>query len=363
MAANNNQERKKNRGSKKFSIICCCISVGVVILLFLSCCFVHKYFVCHLQTDEVFDTSHGLKFDEKLMAQIDSLDGNGNYQDTVALKQEVRQLKRLTKYVIDRESNYQMEIDLIIDKYSQWTGYWLSIIGCVLTLFTLLLALLNYRSNDDNTKKIDKAVEDCKCEMDGIKKRYDDFVHSIQRSVDDNAEKSKNAVEGCKKAIEKMGCEYDKLVHDMNLSVYQNKLSCISACLSSFPDAFSLTPNDERQRFIRMFLRMLNEEYSDFTYDFERLKNCLNCKREIGKKTDLRKEIGYVYLVWCDISIAVNHAMYDFTRPEQNMAFDGLKEVLSTVITDYHDRKINDENIVGTMHTVLDAINKLLGVL
>lgn len=327
MAANNNQERKKNRGSKKFSIICCCISVGVVILLFLSCCFVHKYFVCHLQTDEVFDTSHGLKFDEKLMAQIDSLDGNGNYQDTVALKQEVRQLKRLTKYVIDRESNYQMEIDLIIDKYSQWTGYWLSIIGCVLTLFTLLLALLNYRSNDDNTKKIDKAVEDCKCEMDGIKKRYDDFVH------------------------------------DMNLSVYQNKLSCISACLSSFPDAFSLTPNDERQRFIRMFLRMLNEEYSDFTYDFERLKNCLNCKCEIGKKTDLRKEIGYVYLVWCDISIAVNHAMYDFTRPEQNMAFDELKEVLSTVITDYHDRKINDENIVGTMHTVLDAINKLLGVL
>lgn len=327
MAANNNQERKKNRGSKKFSIICCCISVGVVILLFLSCCFVHKYFVCHLQTDEVFDTSHGLKFDEKLMAQIDSLDGNGNYQDTVALKQEVRQLKRLTKYVIDRESNYQMEIDLIIDKYSQWTGYWLSIIGCVLTLFTLLLALLNYRSNDDNTKKIDKAVEDCKCEMDGIKKRYDDFVH------------------------------------DMNLSVYQNKLSCISACLSSFPDAFSLTPNDERQRFIRMFLRMLNEEYSDFTYDFERLKNCLNCKREIGKKTDLRKEIGYVYLVWCDISIAVNHAMYDFTKPEQNMAFDELKEVLSTVITDYHDRKINDENIVDTMHAVLGAINKLLGVL
>lgn len=323
----NNQEKKKDRYGKKFSPICCCISVCVVVLLFFSCCFVYKYFVCHLQTNEVFDTSHGLKFDEKLIAQIDSLDGNGNYQDTVALKQEVRQLKRLIKYVIDRESNYQMEIDLIIDKYSQWTGYWLSVIGCVLTLFTVLQFFLNYRFNENNTEKTDKAVEYCK---DKVK----DFEE-----------------------------KYDKLVHQMKWFIHQNKLSCISMCLSSFPDAFSLTPNEERQNFIRVFMRMLHEEYSDFTYSVERWINSLKDYKYNVDDTNLNKKIGYAYLVWCDISIAVNHAMYDFTKPEQNMAFDSLKSELCIAITMYHNKEINKDNFITKMHNILSEMNNLLGVL
>ena len=326
---NNNPQKENNSWScKKNSIICCCISVGVVILLFFSCCFVCKYFACHLQTDEVFDTSHGLRFDEKLIAQIDSLDESGNYQDSVVLKQEVQQLKRLTQYVIERESNYQMEIDLIIDKYSQWTGYWLSVIGCVLTLFTLLQVFLNYRSNDDNTKKVDKSLDEFRQDSEKTKSRF----------------------------VGLMG----KLIRDTTLSNYQNKLSCISICLSSFPDAFSLTPNAERQKFIRIFVKMLHEEYSDYTNEFERLKNC---KHKTNRKTDLYKQMGYVYFVWCDISVAVNHAMYDFTKPEQNVAFDTLKSKLCIAITMYHNNEINEENICTKMHEILNAMDGLLRVL
>lgn len=334
----NNQEKKKYRYGMKFSLICCCISVCVVVLLFFSCCFVCQYFVCHLQTNEVFDTSHGLKFDEQLIAQIDSLDGNGNYQDTVALKQEVRQLKRLIKYVIDRESNYQMEIDFIIDKYSQWTGYWLSVIGCVLTLFTLLQFFLNYRFNENNIEKIDKAVEYCK-------------------------DKVKNLEEGNEKKAKDIAEKYDKLAHQMKWFIHQNKLSCISVCLSSFPDAFSLTPNEERQKFIRIFMRMLHEEYSDFTYSIEGwIKSLTDYKYNVDD-TNLKKKIGYAYLVWCDISIAVNHAMYDFTKPEQNMAFDSLKSKLCIAITKYHNNKINRYNLIEQMHNILSEMNNLLGVL
>lgn len=353
----NAEKQEKHSRSCKISSIVCHISVVFFILLLLSCCCVRTFFVGYIQKGEVF-TTHDLKFDEKLLDQIDSLDRDSvSYRDTVALKQEVRQLRRLVKYVIDREAKYQMEVDLIIDKYSQWTGYWLSVIGCVLTLFTLLQAFLNYRSNDDNTKKSEKAVQDCQYAVGEVREQYKNLVCDMQLSIGENITKSEKAVLGCRHAIKQIGSKYDDLVRDMQLSVYQNKLSCISTCLSSFPDAFSLTPNEERQKFIRVFLKMLYEEYSDFTNGFDSLRDH-QCKR-----SGVSREIGYAYLVWCDISIAVNHAMYDFKKPEQNRAFDGLKRALGAAITDYHNQEINNDNIVARMRDIRNAMGALLGVL
>ena len=286
--------------------------IGLLIFLFLCV----GSFINHVTTDEVFN-KHGLVFDKELMSQIDSLDSLSCSQDIVELKQEVLQLKKLTKYVIERESKYQMEIDLIIDKYSQWTGYWLSIISCVLTLFTLIQALVNYRTNNESAKN-------CRLAADDIKEKY------------------------------------KQLVKDMESSAHQNKLSCIGVCLSSFPDAFSLTPNEERQKFIRKFMKMLNEEYANFTHDITKLTDLRN---KNGSKLDIRKELDLVYLVWCDISIAVNHAMYDFTRSEQNIAFENLKELLCGAIMDYHDQRINYTNVSCRMIDVMNSIQKLVNVL
>lgn len=288
------------------------VCIGLFIFLFLCV----GSFISHVTTDEVFN-KHGLVFDKELMSQIDSLDSLSCSQDIVELKQEVLQLKKLTKYVIERESKYQMEIDLIIDKYSQWTGYWLSIICCVLALFTLIQALVNYRTNNESAKNCRLAADDIKV-------------------------------------------KYKQLVKDMESSAHQNKLSCISVCLSSFPDAFSLTPNEERQKFIRKFMKMLNEEYANFTHDITKLTDLRN---KNGSKLDIRKELDLVYLVWCDISIAVNHAMYDFTRSEQNIAFENLKELLCGAIMDYHDQRINYTNVSCRMIDVMNSIQKLVNVL
>ena len=176
------------------------------------------------------------RIDEELMAQIEELDSASKAKDLNELREELYQMRKLTKYVVERESKYQMEIDLIIDKYSQWTGYWLSIISCVLTLFTLIQAFINYRTNKESADKSEKTSEKCEKTIENTNTQLREFQDEI-RLFFNRQEK-----------------DFEKTKQSLKLSIYQNKMSCITACLSSFPDAFSLKPNDERQKFIKNFM-------------------------------------------------------------------------------------------------------------
>lgn len=282
------------------------------------------------------------RIDEELMAQIEKLDSVSKAKDLNELSEELHQMRKLTKYVVERESKYQMEIDLIIDKYSQWTGYWLSIISCVLALFTLIQAFINYRTNQENTEKSEKSSEKCENAIKEVEEAMKKFRDDANELLKNNAK------------------DIEKTKQNLKLSIYQNKMSCITACLSSFPDAFSLKPNDERQQFIRNFMRMLNEEYSEFTNYIGNLV-AYNNGPEGGLIT--RKEVNNVYLIWCDIGVAVNQIMFDFSGTEQSMAFSHLRDLLSTTIKEMHEQKINPANVCQKMQDIQQNIDRLVNLL
>ena len=282
------------------------------------------------------------RIDEELMAQIEKLDSVSKAKDLNELSEELYQMRKLTKYVVERESKYQMEIDLIIDKYSQWTGYWLSIISCVLALFTLIQAFINYRTNQENTEKSEKSSEKCENAIKEVEEAMKKFMDDANELLKNNAK------------------DIEKTKQNLKLSIYQNKMSCITACLSFFPDAFSLKPNEERQQFIRNFMRMLNEEYSEFTNYIGNLV-AYNNGPEGGLIT--RKEVNNVYLIWCDIGVAVNQIMLDFTGTEQSVAFSYLKDLLSTTIKEMHEQKINPANVCQKMQDIQQNIDRLVNLL
>lgn len=282
------------------------------------------------------------RIDEELMAQIEKLDSVSKAKDLNELSEELHQMRKLTKYVVERESKYQMEIDLIIDKYSQWTGYWLSIISCVLALFTLIQAFINYRTNQENTEKSEKSSEKCENAIKEVEEAMKKFMDDANELLKNNAK------------------DIEKTKQNLKLSIYQNKMSCITACLSFFPDAFSLKPNEERQQFIRNFMRMLNEEYSEFTNYIGNLV-AYNNGPEGGLIT--RKEVNNVYLIWCDIGVAVNQIMFDFPGTEQSVAFSHLKDLLSTTIREMHEQSINSANVHQKMLDIQQDIDRLVNLL
>ena len=282
------------------------------------------------------------RIDEELMAQIEKLDSVSKAKDLNELSEELHQMRKLTKYVVERESKYQMEIDLIIDKYSQWTGYWLSIISCVLALFTLIQAFINYRTNQENTEKSEKSSEKCENAIKEVEEAMKKFMDDANELLKNNAK------------------DIEKTKQNLKLSIYQNKMSCITACLSFFPDAFSLKPNEERQQFIRNFMRMLNEEYSEFTNYIGNLV-AYNNGPEGGLIT--QKEVNNVYLIWCDIGVAVNQIMFDFPGTEQSVAFSHLKDLLSTTIREMHEQSINSANVHQKMLDIQQDIDRLVNLL
>lgn len=317
-----------------------------VIVIFLVVVPVAIFFY-HIRTKEATN-NHGLIFDEKMLATIDSLESNCIAMDSVKLRQDVGNVKKLTKYLINRESHYQMEIDLIIDKYSQWTGYWLSLIGSVLTLFTIIQVLLNYRMNNQYEKKVKEAI---------------DKSNSTTKEVSDNCNTTINKIkEDNKIEIEKIENTYHENFKKYELSILHNNLSCINACLSTFPDAFSFSPTEERKKFVKTFMSMLSVEYTKFTEYINKLYLSKITKGVYKEETDmpyLSAEMKYVYLVWCDISIAINKASLDYTEAKQTVAFENLKESLSTVIIKYHDGKITSFNIVNHMRLIQKNIEEV----
>ena len=249
------------------------------------------------------------------------------------------------------KSSVIAEMDLAVDKFSQWTGYWLSIISCVIALFTLIQAFTNYQSRKESKEEIEKSKEEIEKAKEEIEKAEKEAQDNYNRA---NYELSKKFIE---------------LSEEMRSSAYQNRLSCISACISTFPDAFSLTPTSERQRFTESFLKMLFNEYEEYTnyvkMAIDLAIDCMKVCKESGSSMhiDLSKEMGYVYLIWCDISIAVNHAMNDFSSVDQNIAFNDLKDLLSTAIRDYHDNIITPTNVAGRMLKIKEVMKQLIDIL
>ena len=374
----------------------------VVIVLIISVVVPVAIFFYHILTNEAIN-SHELTFDEEMIATIKSLDSNCIAMDSIQLRQEVGNVKELTQYLINRESNYQMEIDQIIDKYSQWTGYWLSIIGIVLTLFTIIQVLLNYRMNNQYEKMVKEAIDECKTTAKEVKEKYDSTTKEVKEKYNSTTKEvkekydstTKEIKEDNQKEINRINNQYEKMVKEAidecktttkeikedsqkeikkientyhenfkkyELSILHNNLSCINACLSTFPDAFSFSPTEERIKFVKTFMSMLSVEYTKFTEYINKLYLSKITKGVYKEETDmpyLSAEMKYVYLVWCDISIAINKASLDYTEAKQTVAFENLKESLSTVIINYHDGKITAFDIVNHMRLIQKNIEEV----
>lgn len=318
---------KKQKNCKYITVSLCCSIVLAIILIGMI-----ALFFFHLFTQDVMPYADPSQLAVKCDTCVISKDICNSSESCEASKiicnsNDMSQLQ----YIV-------AQVDLAVDKFSQWTGYWLSIISLILAVFTLIQAFTNYKSNKDAEKRFEEAKKDNEKRFDKIKDNF----------------------------FEKLNFERKRLeltIHDTELSAIQNRLSCISACISNFPDAFSLTPTAERRNFTRSFLNLLNVEYTEYVYYMRRLIDNISHNTGCSVKLDLRKDVNYVYLVWCDMSIAINRAMYDIPARIQDDAFIDLRDLLSTAISDYQRQQINSENVVRRMSEIQEVLEVLVNTL
>lgn len=206
-----------------------------------------------------------------------------------------------TKELTNKFANIQFEIDLMIDKSSQWIGFWLSIIGIVLTITTILQAYANYRTNAESKETIKKTI------------------------------------------------------HELELSTKSNKISCITSCISDIPELYNFAPEDTRRVFINKFLSILHNEYSDYiAYISETIP------LEGLTTKELKKELDYVYLSWSQIEIALQNLICCYDEIGTNLEYQTMMMLLNDQISLYHNNGINSNNIVECMTKINDALNDFM---
>lgn len=249
---------------------------------------------------QVYNDSVKIHIDSvSLIIQYDGLEKNDNIPVTLTeLHNRLSLIENKCNYITKKFANTQFEIDLMIDKSSQWVGFWLSIIGIVLTITTILQVYANYRSNSENKETI------------------------------------------------------KKITRDIELSTKSNKISCITSCLSSLPELFYFTPEDKRKKFSQKFINILYNEYTEYIVCVSNI-----IQLEDLMSSNLKKELDYVYLSWCQIIQAINNTIYDSKDVETNIEYHILKESLNSCIDDYHKNNINSKNIIHKMTEIQEHLD------
>ena len=271
------------------------------------------YVSVNLQMNITADSTQWLKINniDSIKVQTDSLttyikNFAINNKDSIPerlaeIQGRLSSVEKDSKNITKKFENIRKETDLIIDKNSQWVGFWLSIIGIVLTISTILQVYANYRSNTENKETIKKTI------------------------------------------------------HELELSTKSNKISCVTSCISNIPELYNFAPEGTRRDFINKFLKILHNEYSDYIiYIGETIP------LEWLTTKELKKELDYIYLSWSQIEVAIHNIICCYDEFETNIEYQTLTRLLNEQITSFHNNSINSKNIIESMSKINDALNDFM---
>ena len=139
--------------------------------------------------------------------------------------------------IVDRiNGQYVSVIDMLIDKFNTWVGFWLALLSLIL----LIVSVWQYLKIDKYKERIDKLEVDSKKEAEGIQKQSESL--EIQMS---NLQKQA------------------KVYLDTQISVHQystleNRMTSLLLCMSSVPDPQVFSNSEERKEQVNYYLGLVS---------------------------------------------------------------------------------------------------------
>lgn len=139
--------------------------------------------------------------------------------------------------IVDKiNGQYASVIDMLIDKFNTWVGFWLALLSLIL----LIVSVWQYLKIDKYKERIDKLEVDSKKESEGIQKQSESL--EIQMS---NLQKQA------------------KVYLDTQISIHQystleNRMTSLLLCMSSVPDPQVFRDSEERKEQVNYYLGLVS---------------------------------------------------------------------------------------------------------
>lgn len=246
---------------------------------------------------------------------VDSLQKSDSIKPVSGNTYYEQRLDSLASLVQRIDDQYQMDIDIMVDKSNTWLGFWLTLMSVILGIF----ALFNWHQVSKNSEKFDSLMKDCREKEEDVIKEKKEFEEYKVREIGKIKELA--------------------------------KISSLCECMISLPDPSFMAKEEDRKSQVIYLLENLQKSYSQFVSHISLESNDM-------KRADM---VYAIVLVLTDIKIAVLNSQRIFTGLAANISFHQFLKNLSARIDTLRNSGIVSADDIQKLSSIAGEMTRLIG--
>ena len=166
----------------------------------------------------------------------------------------------LSKVVDNVNGQYISMIDMMIDKFNAWVGFWLA----VLSLLLLLVSVWQYLK----IEKYDERIKEIETKGETLCNSWAKKGETLTKDFDDQRAKLSESLTDIQMQthrFQRQAKDYlDIQLSEHKYSTLENRMTSLLLCLSSVPDPQMFSDSDERKEQITYYLRLISAMLTEY---------------------------------------------------------------------------------------------------
>lgn len=172
----------------------------------------------------------------------------------------------LSKVVDNVNGQYISMIDMMIDKFNTWVGFWLA----VLSLILLLMSVWQYIKIEKYDERIKELETNGKTLANDLTKKGEDIAKESTFQKQQISDSLTN-IQVKTHQFQKQAKDYlESQLAEHKYSTLENRMTSLLLCLSSVPDPQMFNDSDERKEQISYYLGLISNMLSEYFRLIER---------------------------------------------------------------------------------------------
>lgn len=222
--------------------------------------------------------------------------------------------------VVDKvNGQYASTIDMLIDKFNTWVGFWLA----VLSLILLLVSVWQYL-------KIEK---------------YDDKIKQLKTNI---SGKMKEAERKNKEFKEKSQADFERQISTHKFSTLENRMTSLLLCMSSVPDPQVFSDSNERKEQISYYLELV----SNLLVEYLKM-----IRQEYGHHNLSKTTVDCIPMVLLNLRLSMIRIQGVFRDPSVYVEFVWLIKEIETNESNIRRAKLLDCRNLECLAALIERFN------
>lgn len=251
----------------------------------------------------------------------------------------------LSKVVDNVNGQYISMIDMMIDKFNTWVGFWLA----VLSLILLLMSVWQYIKIEKYDERIKELETKGKMLVDDLTKKGDILAKESTNQKQQLSDSLAN-IQVKTHQFQKQAKDYlEGQLAEHKYSTLENRMTSLLLCLSSVPDPQMFNDSDERKEQISYYLGLISNMLSEYFRLIER-------ESEIHQLCE--STIACIPMVLLNLRMSIIRLQGILRDPIIYIKYETLKKNIENLETSIRRNHLLCENDISALRKLMKDFNE-----